>query len=144
MADEILVYIGGAYQVTWIISHLMFPRIFDWPNTLAKLDDFNRYLMLIFSKLLLVFYLGTTVICFVYADDLLDTNLGLAILIFLAVYWLVRALLQVQYFGFERANSMNVQMSSSDTSNKTISIILFFIFLTGTALFLAPVLITKC
>ncbi len=143
MAAEILVYIGGAYQVTWIISHLMFPRIFDWKNTLASLDDFNRYLMLILSKLLLVFYLGTAVFCFVYADDLVDTDLGIALLIFLAIYWLVRALLQVQYFGFERANSMNVHMSSSDTSNKTISIILFFIFLMGTALFLAPVLLSE-
>ncbi len=143
MAAEILVYIGGAYQVTWIISHLMFPRVFDWANTLASLDDFNRYLMLIFSKLLLVFYLGTAVICFVYADDLLDTDMGIAILIFLAVYWLVRALLQVQYFGFERANSMNVQMASGGTSNRAISIILFLIFLTGTGLFLAPVLFSR-
>jgi len=143
MNTEILVYIGGAYQVTWIIAHLMFPKQFDWKNTLAPLDDFNRFLMLIFSKLLLVFYLGTAVICFIYASDLLDTDLGIAILIFLSAYWLVRTLLQVQHFGFEKANRMNVQMSSSGTSNRTISTILFFIFLMGTALFLAPVLIAK-
>ncbi len=120
MNTEILVYIGGAYQVTWIIAHLMFPKQFDWKNTLAPLDDFNRFLMLIFSKLLLVFYLGTAVICFIYASDLLDTDLGIAILIFLSAYWLVRTLLQVQHFGFEKANRMNVQMSSSGTSNRTI------------------------
>lgn len=143
MSTEILVYIGGAYQLTWVLAHFMFPKQLDWKNSLASLDDFNRILMLIFSKLLLVFYLGTALICFIYASDLLDTNVGLAVLIFLSVYWLARTLLQVQYFGFRKANSLNVQLSSSGTSNQTVSSIFFVIFLMGSGLFLAPVLITK-
>ena len=143
MNTEILVYIGGAYQLVWALSHFLFPKQLDWENTLATLDDFNRILMLIFSKLLLVFYLGTALICFIYASDLLDTNVGLAVLVFLSIYWLARTLLQVQYFGFKKANSLNVQLSSSGTSNQTVSTILFTIFLMGSGLFLAPVLITK-
>jgi hypothetical protein len=143
MNTEILVYIGGAYQLVWAFTHFLFPKQLDWGNALATLDDFNRILMLIFSKLLLVFYLGTAIICFIYARELLDTNVGLAVLIFLSVYWLVRALLQVQYFGFSKANTLNVKLSSSDVSNQTISCILFITFLMGSGLFLAPVLITK-
>ena len=143
MNTEILVYIGGAYQLVWVLAHFLFPKQLDWENTLATLDDFNRILMLIFSKLLLVFYLGTALICFIYASDLLDTNVGLAVLVFLSIYWLARTLLQVQYFGFKKANSLNVQLSSSGTSNQTVSTILFTIFLMGSGLFLAPVLITK-
>lgn len=140
MNTEILIYIGGAYQLLWALSHLLFPKQLDWENTLAALDDFNRILMLIFSKLLLVFYLGTALICFVYARELLDTDIGTAVLIFLSSYWIVRAFLQVQYFGFRKANALNVQLSSSGVSNQTISCILFILFLLGGGLFLAPVI----
>lgn len=143
MNTEILVYIGGAYQLIWAFAHLRFPKQLDWNNTLATLDDFNRILMLIFSKLLLFFYLGTAVICFVYASDLLDTDVGLAILVFLSAYWLVRALLQVQHFGLNKANTLNIKLSTSDVSNQTISYILLVTFLIGTGLYLAPVIITK-
>ena len=143
MASEILIYIGGSYLLVWALTHFYFPKLLDWENALATLDDFNRILMLIFSKLLLFFYLGTALICFIYAGELPDTDLGLALLIFLSLYWLVRALLQVKYFGFRKANTLNVQLSSSDVSNQTISYILFITFLIGFGLFLAPVVITR-
>ena len=143
MTAEILIYIGGVYQLVWALTHFYFPKQLNWENTLAPLDDFNRILMLIFSKLLLFFYLGTALICFIYARELPDTDIGLALLIFLALYWLVRGLLQVQYFGFRKANTLNVQLSPGDVSNQTISCILLIIFVIGFGLFLAPVVITR-
>ena len=143
MGTEILVYVGGAYQLLWAFAHLQFPKQLDWENALAGLDDFNRILMQIFSKLLLVFYAGTALICFIYASELLATDMGSAVLIFLSAYWLVRALLQVQYFGLKRANALNVQLSSSGVSNQTISYILLVIFLLGSILYLAPVVLTR-
>ena len=140
---EILIYVCGLYQLLWVAAHLQFPKQCDWENSLAVLDDFNRVLMLIFSKLLLFFYLATAIICFLYPRELLGTGVGSALLVFLAAYWLLRALLQVHYFGFSRANTMNVKLSTSDVSNETISYILFFIFLAGTVLFLAPVLVMR-
>ena len=141
MAIEVLLYIGGAYQLLWAFAHFKIPKQLDWGNALAALDDFNRILMLIFSKLLLFFYLGTALICFIYARELADTDAGLAVLIFLAIYWLVRALLQVQYFGFRKADTLNVKLSSADVSNQVISYILFVTFMFGFALFLAPALL---
>ena len=143
MTAEILIYIGGTYQLVWAFTHSYFPKQLDWKNTLAPLDDFNRILMLIFSKLLLFFYLGTALICFIFAKELPDTDIGLAVLIFLSIYWLVRAILQVQYFGFRKANTLNVQLSSGNVSNQTISYILIITFLIGFGLFLAPVVITR-
>lgn len=143
MAAEVMIYIGGAYLLLWALSHLMFPKLLKWGTTLASLDDFNRYLMLIFSKLLLFFYLGTALILFIYAGDLADTDVGLAILIFLSLYWLVRAVLQIQHFGFKKADKMNVKMSTGNVSNQTISYILLGMFLIGFAIYLAPVLIIK-
>ncbi len=143
MTAEILIYIGGTYQLVWAFTHSYFPKQLDWKNTLAPLDDFNRILMLIFSKLLLFFYLGTALICFIFAKELPDTDIGLAVLIFLSIYWLVRAILQVQYFGIRKANTLNVQLSSGNVSNQTISYILLIIFVIGFGLFLAPVVITR-
>lgn len=143
MKTEILIYIGGAYQLLWAFAHFQFPKQLDWGNALASLDDFNRILMLIFSKLLLFFYLGTALICFIYPKELLSTDIGIAVLVFLSLYWLVRALLQIQYFGFRKANTLNVQLSSSDVSNQTISYILFFMFLVGSGLYIAPVICVK-
>ena len=142
MTAEILIYIGGVYQLVWAFTHSYLPKQLDWKNTLAPLDDFNRILMLIFSKLLLFFYLGTALICFIFAKELPDTDMGLAILIFLSLYWLVRALLQVQYFGLRQANALNVKLSSGNVSNQAISYILLIIFLTGFGLFLAPVILS--
>ncbi|GEM_PF-1350383 len=141
MAIQVLLYIGGVYQLLWAFAHFKFPKQLDWGNALAALDDFNRILMLIFSKLLLFFYLGTALICFIFARELADTNAGLAVLIFLSIYWLVRALLQVQYFGFRKADTLNVKLSSADVSNQVISYILFVTFMLGFALFLAPALL---
>jgi hypothetical protein len=143
MNTEILIYIGGLYQLLWALAHLQFPKQLDWENALATLDDFNRILMLIFSKLLLFFYLATALLCFTYARRLRDTDIGLAVLTFLSAYWLIRALLQVKYFGFRKANTLNVQLSSSGVSNQTISYILFSIFLMGSALYLAPVALAR-
>jgi hypothetical protein len=143
MAAEVLIYVGGAYLLLWALSHLMFPKLLHWGTALAPLDDFNRYLMLIFSKLLLFFYIGAALICFIYADDIADTDIGLALLIFLSLYWLLRAALQVQHFGLKKADTMNVKMSAGNVSNQTISYILLVMFLVGFAIYLAPVLITK-
>jgi hypothetical protein len=143
MTARILIYVGGAYQLLWAFAHLQFPKQLDWDNALAKLDDFNRILMLIFSKLLLFFYLGTALICFIHARELLGTSIGLAVLLFLSAYWLVRAFLQVQYFGFKRADTLNVHLSSSSVSNQVISYILFVVFLLGSGIYLAPVVLTR-
>jgi hypothetical protein len=143
MNTEILVYVGGAYQLLWAFAHFRFPKQLDWENALAVLDDFNRILMLIFSKLLLVFYLGTALLCFAYSRELLDTGVGSAVLVFLSFYWLVRALLQVQHFGLRKADELNVQLSPSDVSNRAISYILLVVFLLGSGLFLAPVVLLR-
>jgi len=143
MEAEPLIYVGGAYQLIWALAHGLFPRQLDWKNALATLDDFNRILMLIFSKLLLVFYVGTALICFLHARELVSTALGATVLIFLSLYWFARALLQVQYFGLRSANALNVRLSSGDVSNETVSYVLFGVFLAGVVIFLAPLVLTR-
>jgi len=142
IAIEILVYIGAFYHLGWALFDFVWPRIFDWKETLAPLDDFQRILLPITSRLLVVLYLGIAYICLFHTEELMGTDLGRTFLVFVSAYWAVRAVLQVHYFGFRKANEFNVSFSSyapisflKNISNETISSILFTEFLMASALY---------
>jgi len=43
--NEILIVSGGFYTLVLIIFHLLFWRVFNWPETLMLLNDTNRATM---------------------------------------------------------------------------------------------------
>ena len=55
--NEILLLVAGAYTAGLIVFHLLFWRIFDWPNKLAGLDPVNRSTMQVL-KLSITFIFG--------------------------------------------------------------------------------------
>ena len=143
MTIEILLYIGAVYHLAWALFDFFWPKIFDWENTLASLDDIQRILPPLTSRMLVVLYLGIAYISLFHTKDLLVTDLGGTVLVFVSVYWAVRAILQVRYIGFRKANELNVAFSSyapnlpiKNLSNKTISSILLMEFVTASALYL--------
>ena len=143
MAIETLLYIGAVYHLGWALFDFFWPKIFDWKETLASLDDIQRILPPITSRMLVVLYLGIAYICLLHTEELVVTDLGRTFLVFVSAYWAVRAILQVHYFGFRKANEFNVSFSSyapisplKNMSNKTISSILFIEFITASALYL--------
>ena len=143
MKVEILLYIGAVYHLAWALFDFFWPRIFDWKNTLASLDDIQRILLPLTSRMLVVLYLGIAYLSVFHTRDLLVTDLGRTVLVLVSVYWAVRAILQVRYIGFRRANEFNVAFSSyaphsrfRNLSNKTISSILLMEFVTASVLYL--------
>jgi len=144
MRVEILLYIGGVFNLAWAIFDYFWPQFFNWKETLASLDDLQRILPPLTSRMLTVLYLGVAYISFFHASDLINTDLGRTFLIFISIYWAVRAILQAHYFGFKKANEFNVSFSSFvsfiNLSNKTISYLLFFEFWFISALYLIPVI----
>jgi hypothetical protein len=143
MTIEILLYIGAVYHLAWALFDFFWPRIFNWKKTLAPLDDIQRILPPITSRMLVVLYLGIAYISLFHAKELLVTDLGRTFLIFVSVYWAVRAILQVRYIGFRKANEFNVSFSSyapklpfKNVSNETVSIILFTEFVAASTLYL--------
>jgi hypothetical protein len=138
---------GAIYHLCWATFDSFWPHLFAWKRTLAKLDDINRSLLYILSRLLVLLYLYVAFLSFFYHRELVDTALGKSFLIFVAVYWLYRALMQIQFFGFARANRMNITLAelnypppANRLSNQTASIAFFVIMLTGAALYIAPAL----
>jgi hypothetical protein len=143
MKTEIFIYVGGAYHILWAVFDITWPRLFNWKEALEPLDDLHRVLLPITSRLLVVVYLGVAYISFFHASELISTDLGRAFLVFVSIYWATRAVMQVHYLGFKKANELNVEFSSYfpvvNLSNKTVSYIFFIEFLIMIALYFIPV-----
>ena len=144
MRTEYLLYLGGIFHLLWAVFDFFWPKFFNWKETLASLDDLQRIMLPLTSRMLTVLYLGVTYISFFHASDLINSDLGRMFLIFISIYWAVRAILQVRYFGFKKANEFNVEFSSFvsfvNLSNKTLSYILFFEFLIISSLYFIPII----
>jgi hypothetical protein len=145
MKIEALVYIGAIFHLAWALFDFFWPRFFNWKETLASLDDIQRVIPPLTSRMLVVVYLSIAYVSVFHAGDLLATELGRTILLFVSVYWLVRGILQVYYIGFEKANNFNITFSSyiphplfRSMSNKLISYLLFIEFLVISGLYLIP------
>jgi hypothetical protein len=149
MKAETLLYIGGAFHLIWVVFDLLWPKLFNWKETLAPLDDLQRVLLPIASKLLVLIYLGIAYVSFLHTSDLMNTDLGRALLLFITAYWAVRAILQVRYIGFDKANEFNVSFSSlapffpyNRMSNRAFSYYLMTIFIITMALYSIPLIHT--
>jgi hypothetical protein len=144
LTTEISLYIGGIFHLIWAIFDFFWPKFFNWKETLASLDDLQRIMLPLTSRMLTVLYLGVTYISFFHASELISTDLGRTFLLFIAMYWAVRAILQAHYIGFKKANKFNVNFSAFvsflNLSNKTISYILFFEFWIISALYIFPLI----
>jgi hypothetical protein len=147
MDATILFYLGGVYHIGWAIFDLFWPRLFNWKATLAHLDDFNRAVLYISGRLLVLLYLYLAWLSFYYGPQLLGTGLGKTIPLFVVIYWSFRAVMQVQFFGFKRANRLNVKVSNGNfpspinkMSNRSLSTLFFGIMVIGIVLYLLPLL----
>jgi hypothetical protein len=147
MKIEGLLYIGAIFHLAWALFDSFWPRFFNWKETLASLDDIQRVIPPITSRMLVVVYLSIAYVSLFHAADLIATDLGRTILFFVSVYWVVRAILQVYYIGFEKANEFNITFSSyvpyslfRSMSNKLISYLLFFEFMIISGLYFIPLI----
>ncbi len=144
---NLLLIAGGIYHLCWAFFDSFWPHLFAWKRTLAVLDDINRSLLYILSRLLVLLYLYIAVLSFFFQKELLNTALGKTILWFMAVYWIFRAFMQIQFFGFARADRMNIQLAELNFPspfrywpNRAASTGFFVIMLLGVLLYLWPAL----
>ncbi|MBA2621926.1 MAG: hypothetical protein H0U87_12060 [Acidobacteria bacterium] len=93
-----LLFIGGFYHLALFVFHLFFWKLFDWKRELSSLKFANRGIVQILNLRLMWVFLVVAYISFVHADALLTTALGRAILISIALFWLMRAVEQIVFF----------------------------------------------
>jgi hypothetical protein len=102
---EALVVAGGIYTLTLIIFHLLFWRIFKWPETLAPLNFINRATMQVLNISLTFIFFIFAYISLLHTSELLNTQLGRTILALVSALWLFRAVLQLVFYGWRHKAS---------------------------------------
>jgi len=118
------IMIGGVYNLGFAIFHLMFWRIFRWKKDLSRLTFINRSVMQILNLCLTFVFLLMAYISFFNTSELIQTNLGKALLVGFSLFWFLRMIEQIIFFGIRNL----------------ISIALTLVFLFGCVIYLIPLI----
>ena len=122
--NETLIVAGGVYNAAFAVFHLFFWKLFRWREDLASLSGLNRPVMQILNLCLTFAFVVFAWVSLFHAGELLSTSLGRTLAALIAVFWLLRAIEQVIFFGLRRA----------------VSVAFFLVFLGGSALYAAALL----
>ena len=121
---ESLIIAGGIYTIILIIFHVMFWRIFKWPETLNSLNYINKATIQVLNISITFIFFIIAYISLVHTHELLTTQLGKSLLVLISCLWLFRATQQVAFYKLKHKASIG----------------LTFYFLTGAFLYGLPVI----
>jgi len=119
-----VILLGGFYNLGFAIFHLMFWRLFRWKRDLSSLTFINRSVMQILNLCLTFVFLLMAYISFFNASELIQTNLGKALLVGFSLFWFLRMIEQIIFFGIRNL----------------ISIALTLVLLFGCVIYLIPLI----
>lgn len=120
--NEILIILGGVYTTGLIIFHVLFWRIFKWPETLQSLNYVNKATIQVLNISITLIFFIFAYISLVHTSELLNTQLGKTLLVLISCLWLLRAAQQVVFYKLKHKAS----------------VALAFYFLTGALLYGIP------
>lgn len=115
---------GGVLTAGFAVFHLFFWKLFRWNWDLAKLTSVNRAIVQILNLCLIFAFVIFAYLSLAHTAALLATDLGRSLLFLIAVFWYLRAVEQVVFFGLR----------------KPVSIMFFVLFLVGGSLYALPLL----
>ncbi len=121
-ASQTFLFAGGVFHLALAIFHLFFWRIFHWKEDLASLTRINRAITQILNLCLTFLFFIMAYVSFVHAAELISTPLGRTMLASIALFWILRLILQFIFFG----------------ARHKIAILFIVIFALGAALYLIP------
>ena len=97
-----LLWIAGAVHLLIAVSNLWVPQILHYRDNLAKVSPIVRQVFVVHSIYMVLVLLAFSALCFFFAPDLAGgTRLGRFLSAFLAVFWLLRVILQFAYYDRE-------------------------------------------
>ena len=123
---DAMIFFGGVFNLGFAIFHLMFWRLFRWREDLASLTYINRSVMQILNLCVTFVFLVMAYVSFFHRPELVQTSLGKTILVAFSLFWFLRMVEQVVFFGVR----------------KKMSVILTLVFLLGGVVYLIPALQT--
>lgn len=106
MKPELLIWSGGLFHVAFVIFHLAFWKLFRWDSELAKLTSLNRAVVQVLNLALTVVFVIFAYLSLTYASEMTRTELGRSLTLSIAIFWYLRAVLQIAFFGIRRSPSI--------------------------------------
>ena len=106
MDSYIAIKIGGFYQIAFLVFHAMFWRLFKWKQELPKLTHINGAIMQVLNLCLMFCFLVFGYVSLFHTSELTTSGIGRALLLFMALFWLVRAIEQLVFFSARRPLSL--------------------------------------
>ena len=95
---EVLVKLGGLYNIALVIFHLCFWHLFSWREQLASISSINKGVMQVLNISITIIFAIFAIICIAHSSELLTTSLGNTILYSLSALYFLRAIQQVVFF----------------------------------------------
>ena len=97
----LLIQIGGVYCLLLVIFHLFFWKLFNWAEELPRLTWLNQAIMQVLNLSLTFAFIIFAYLSLYHTEALLTSELGQALLILIALFWLLRAIQQVVFFKLD-------------------------------------------
>lgn len=106
MHAELAVTLGGLFNLAFALFHMLFWKLFRWKRELASLNHLNRAVMQVLNLCLTFVFLIFAYLLIVYSGELVATSLGRSLLLLISVFWFLRAVEQVAFFGLKSKVSL--------------------------------------
>ncbi|MEE9429985.1 MAG: hypothetical protein V3V16_03025 [Melioribacteraceae bacterium] len=99
MSNEAFLVVGGVYNITLILFHLSFWKIFNWKKDLKRITFINRAIMQVLNLSLTFIFVIFAYVSFFHSYELLTTSLGKTLLLLISIFWFLRAVYQIMFYG---------------------------------------------
>ena len=96
--SKVLLIAGGILNALFAVFHLALPSLAQWQGTLCAISTDNQAVMYTLNLAVALTLLVFAYVSVFHRRDLLTTNLGKALGISIALFWLVRAVAEILYF----------------------------------------------
>jgi hypothetical protein len=97
-AASALIVAAGLFNLAFAVFHVLFWRLFDWRNELARLGVANRGIMQVLNLCLTYVFIVAAVLLLFFPPEAFATEMGAFLLLAMAGFWLLRAVLQPMFF----------------------------------------------
>jgi hypothetical protein len=95
----ILLRVAGVVCLIFTISHAMFHKMFNWPETLLCLNLINKAIMLTYHYLIILTIGFMAIVCLFQTKALLKSPIKYSVLAFFSLFYLIRIITEFTLFG---------------------------------------------
>ena len=104
MKTNVMLKIGGIYNILCALLHVIFPKMFNWNNLLESLPGEKRFIieqnLHIMNWCLAIFWVILAYIALKHTSELTKPGLGRTLLTSIVIFWVIRIfILQPVYVG---------------------------------------------